>query len=94
MTKYGYTDTKDQVIKRLNRAEGQVRGVARMVNEDQYCIDILTQISAVQAALDKVALELLRDHTRHCLSNDTVMPKDSGDKVDELIGAVNRLLSR
>ena len=94
MAKYGYTDTKDQVIKRLNRAEGQVRGVARMVNEDKYCIDILTQISAVQAALDKVALELLRDHTKHCLSDDSVMPKGSGDKVDELIGAVNRLLSR
>ena len=94
MTKYGYTDTKDQVLKRLNRAEGQVRGIGRMVNEDKYCIDILTQISAAQAALDKVALELLRDHTRHCLSGETVMPKDSGDKADELVGAISRLLSR
>jgi CsoR family transcriptional regulator, copper-sensing transcriptional repressor len=94
MTKYGYSDTKEQVLKRLNRAEGQVRGIGRMVNEDKYCIDILTQISAAQAALDKVALELLRDHTRHCLSNETVMPKGSGDKADELVGAINRLLSR
>lgn len=94
MTKHGYTDTKNQVLKRLNRAEGQVRGIGRMVNEDKYCIDILTQISAAQAALDKVALELLRDHTRHCLSNETVMPMGSGDKADELVGAISRLLSR
>ncbi len=58
MTKYGYTDSKDQLSKRLKRAEGQVRGVAKMVEDDKYCIDILTQISAAQAALDKVALEL------------------------------------
>jgi CsoR family transcriptional regulator, copper-sensing transcriptional repressor len=94
MTKYGHTDTKDQLLKRLNRAEGQVRGVSRMVQEDKYCIDILTQISAAQAALDKVALELLRDHARHCLSNDEVMSHGSGDKADELVGAISRLLSR
>lgn len=94
MNRYGYSDNKHQVLKRLNRAEGQVRGVARMVKDDKYCIDILTQISAVQAALDKVAIELLRDHTRHCLSSDSVMPKGSGNKADELVGAVSRLLSR
>lgn len=94
MEKHGYSDTKDQVLKRLKRAEGQVRGVSRMVEEDKYCIDVLTQISAAQAALDRVALELIRDHTRHCLSNDHVMPRGSGDKADELVGAISRLISR
>lgn len=94
MTKYGYSDNKEQVLKRLNRAEGQVRGVARMVQDDAYCIDILTQISAAQAALDKVALELLRDHARHCLANDEVHSHGHGDKADELVSAIGRLLSR
>lgn len=94
MKQYGYKDQKEQLLKRLNRAEGQVRGVARMVQEDKYCIDILTQISAAQAALDKVALELLRDHARHCLTSDTVTAKGTGDKADELVGAIGRMLSR
>jgi len=63
----GYTATKDQLQKRLARIEGQVRGVSRMVDDDRYCIDVLTQINAVRAALDKVALGLLDDHARHCL---------------------------
>jgi DNA-binding FrmR family transcriptional regulator len=90
---YGYHGSKDQIAKRMNRIEGQVRGVSKMVQEDRYCIDILTQITAAQAALDKVALELLRDHARHCLNNDAVLPQ-AGDKVDELVGAVSRMLSR
>lgn len=88
---YGYKDNKDQLLKRLSRAEGQVRGVARMVDEDHYCIDILTQITAVQAALDKVALELLRDHAKHCLTKDA---ESRNDKADELVGAVSRMLAR
>lgn len=92
--KYGYSENKTSVLKRLNRAEGQVRGITRMVEEDKYCIDVLTQISAAQAALDKVALELLRDHARHCLSNDAVMSHGSGDKADELVGAISRMISR
>ena len=63
----GYTATKDQLQKRLRRIEGQVRGIQGMVDDDRYCIDVLTQISAVQAALDKVALGLLDDHARHCV---------------------------
>lgn len=94
MSKYGYTDHKEQVLKRLNRAEGQVRGVARMVEEDKYCIDVLTQISAAQAALDKVALELLRDHAQHCLTDSNIGPSGQGAKADELVGAVSRMLSR
>src|SRR4051795_1692962 len=63
----GYTATKDQLLNRLRRIQGQVGGVERMVEEDRYCIDVLTQISAVQAALDKVALGLLDEHARHCV---------------------------
>ena len=67
MAERGYTATKEQLNKRLARIEGQVRGVSKMVEDDRYCIDVLTQISAIQAALDKVALGLLDDHARHCL---------------------------
>lgn len=94
MKLYGYSENKDQILKRLTRAEGQVRGVARMVEEDKYCIDILTQISAAQAALDKVALELLRDHAKHCLADDRIQSKGSADKAEELVGAISRMLSR
>jgi len=93
-TKFGYSENKAQLLKRLSRAEGQVRGVARMIEEDKYCIDVLTQINAVQAALDKVALELLRDHARHCLTNESVHSHSPGDKADELVGAISRMLSR
>ena len=90
---YAYAANKEQVTKRLNRIEGQVRGVKKMVEEDKYCIDILTQISAAQAALDKVALELLRDHAKTCLHNESVKAKH-GDKADELVSAISRMLSR
>ena len=65
-----------------------------MVEDDKYCIDILTQVSAVQAALDKVALELLRDHAKHCLTNEKVDHIKQEDKADELVDAIGRLLSR
>ena len=90
----GYTATKDQLRDRLARIEGQVRGVARMVEEDRYCIDVLTQISAIQAALDRVALGLLDDHARHCLIGGHGGPTDPEDQVQELMGAVGRMLSR
>jgi len=89
---YGYAQNKPALLKRLKRAEGQVRGVAKMVDDDKYCIDILTQISAVQAALDKVALGLMKDHARHCMTaskND----KEMAAKADELVGALGRMLS-
>ncbi len=95
MGKYGYSEKKSAILKRLNRAGGQVRGVSKMVEDDKYCIDILTQITAVQSALDKVALELLRDHAKHCLANDTVDSHTKGkDKADELVTAIERMLSR
>jgi CsoR family transcriptional regulator, copper-sensing transcriptional repressor len=64
----GYSEKKEAVVNRLRRIEGQVRGVQRMVNEDSYCIDVLTQISAVTKALQAVALELLDDHLSHCVA--------------------------
>ncbi len=88
----GYTATKDDLLKRLARIEGQVRGVSGMVEEDRYCIDVLTQISAAQAALDKVALGLLDDHARHCVIGGS--PEDQGDRTAELMGAVGRLVKR
>jgi DNA-binding FrmR family transcriptional regulator len=94
MQHYGYHDNKEQLLKRLKRAEGQVRGIARMVEEDKYCIDILTQVGAIQAALDKVALELVRDHSKHCMSDTTLSEEDRAVKADELVNAVGRLLSK
>lgn len=92
MQQYGYAENKLDLQKRLNRIEGQIRGVSKMVDEDKYCIDILTQVSAAKAALDKVALELLRDHARHCLSNEHVHSHQEGDKADELVSAISRML--
>jgi CsoR family transcriptional regulator, copper-sensing transcriptional repressor len=88
----GYSATKDQLLKRLRRIEGQVRGVQGMVEDDRYCIDVLTQISAVQAALDKVALGLLDDHARHCVIEGPEAEKD--DRTEELMAAVGRLMRR
>jgi DNA-binding FrmR family transcriptional regulator len=88
----GYSTTKEDLLQRLRRVEGQVRGIERMVEDERYCIDVLTQISAVQAALDKVALGLLDDHARHC-----VMGADGdkqADRTDELMAAVARLIRR
>jgi DNA-binding FrmR family transcriptional regulator len=89
----GYTATKDQLRTRLKRIEGQVRGIEGMVEDDRYCIDVITQISAVQAALDKVALGLLDGHARHCV----VDGKAEGtpeELTDELMAAVGRLMRR
>jgi len=91
-TARGYSATKDQLVKRLKRVEGQVRGVERMVEDDRYCIDVLTQISAIQAALDKVALGLLDDHARHCVMG--AAGEEQADKTDELMAAVARLMRR
>lgn len=92
MTRYGYSESKPDLLKRLSRIEGQVRGVSNMVQDDKYCIDIMTQVSAAKAALDKVALELLRDHAKHCLSSDSVHAHNNKDKADELVGAISRML--
>lgn len=87
----GYKSHKTQVQGRLRRIEGQVRGVQKMVDEDRYCIDVLTQVAAVKAALDAVALLLLQDHTRHCVV-DAIQAGDGSEKVRELNDAVERLV--
>jgi DNA-binding FrmR family transcriptional regulator len=86
----GYSANKGQLLGRLSRIEGQVAGIRRMVDEDRYCIEVLTQIRAARAALDKVALGLLDDHARHCV---IAAPADQqGAKTEELMAAVGRLL--
>jgi DNA-binding FrmR family transcriptional regulator len=89
----GYTATKDQLQSRLRRIEGQVRGIERMVDDDRYCIDVLTQISAVQAALDKVALGLLDGHARHCLHEGATDGR-ADEMASEMMAAVGRLMKR
>jgi DNA-binding FrmR family transcriptional regulator len=86
----GYEASKGDLLKRLARVEGQVRGVSRMVEEDRYCIDILTQIEAAEAALNKIALGLLDDHVRNCMRGGKGA---SEEQVQELMGAVGRLVS-
>jgi CsoR family transcriptional regulator, copper-sensing transcriptional repressor len=86
----GYIEDKDDLLNRLRRVAGQVGGLERMVEEERYCIDILTQVSAVQAALDKVALELLDDHARHCVVGATESNRD--EMTEEMMGAVGRLI--
>ncbi|MGH2922503.1 MAG: metal-sensitive transcriptional regulator [Solirubrobacterales bacterium] len=89
-TNPGYIDNKDDVLKRLRRISGQVGRVERMVDEERYCIDILTQISAAQAALEKVALALLDDHARHCVV--TASDDTREEMTAEMMDAVNRLI--
>ena len=86
----GYTASKQQLLKRLARIEGQVRGVERMVEEDRYCIDVLTQISAIRAALDKVALGLLDGHVRTCVVG--ADPDTRPARTEELMAAVGRFV--
>ena len=93
MVKRGYSDTKNDLGKRLRRVEGQVRGIQKMVDEERWCIDVVTQISAVQAALDKVALGLLEDHARHCVAGGAA-GGDPDELTAELMGAVARLTRR
>ena len=88
-----YSATKDQLLARLKRIEGQTRGVQKMVDEDRYCIDVLTQISAIQAALDKVALGLLDDHVKHCVVEGHG-PGTTEELTEEMMGAIGRLLNR
>jgi len=87
----GYSENKEAVLRRLRRIEGQVRGLQRMVGEEAYCIDVLTQVSAASRALRSVALELLGDHLAHCV-NDAV--RASGPEADEKIEEARRAIER
>jgi CsoR family transcriptional regulator, copper-sensing transcriptional repressor len=89
----GYTQEKDAYLKRLRRIEGQVRGLQRMVDEDVYCIDVLTQVSAVTRALQAVALGLLEDHLGHCVTQAIEQGgPQAEDKVREAADAISRLV--
>ncbi len=91
--KHGYSDHKDEVQKRLRRIEGQIRGLQRMVDEDVYCIDVLTQVSAATKALQSVALELLGDHLSHCVRDAVATGgTEAEEKVREAQAAIERLV--
>lgn len=85
----GYYAEKDAFVSRLRRVEGQVRGIQRMVENDEYCIDILTQVNAATSALKKVAVGLLEDHLRHCVANHT---EEGKDMITEASAAIDRLV--
>jgi DNA-binding FrmR family transcriptional regulator len=88
----GYTPTKAQLLRRLRRIEGQVRGIQKMVEDDRYCIDILQQAAAVTAAMDKVALQLLNGHVNHCMAAGAGDERRRTEMTVELMGAVGRLV--
>ena len=90
---HGYVHDKDAYLRRLRRIEGQARGLQRMVEEEKYCIDILTQVSAVHAALKGVAMGLLDDHVRHCV-RESIAGGGGDDKVEELVAAVARMAGK
>ena len=90
---YGYAMNKKDLQDRLRRIEGQVRGLQRMVDEDQYCIDILTQLSSVTAALKAVGMGLLGDHVRHCVA-ESIEQGNGDEKIEELMLAVGRLTGK
>ncbi len=90
---HGYTENKDEYLRRLRRIEGQVRGLQRMVDEDKYCIDILTQVSAATRALESVALGLLQEHLGHCVAQAIAAGGETADaKIREASDAVARLV--
>ena len=89
---HGYAKDKEALVKRLHRIEGQVRGIERMVEDDRYCIDILTQISAVNTALESLAFKILDEHVRHCVAGalQSGDEADAATKTEELLEAVQR----
>jgi DNA-binding FrmR family transcriptional regulator len=89
----GYSMHKQQLQTRLRRIEGQVRGVARRIDQDKYCVDVVTQVAAIQAALDKVSLGLLDSHIRGCV-RDEIQAGGGEAKVDELLQVMDRVLRR
>ena len=92
MAERGYTQTKDDYLKRLRRVEGQIRGLQRMVEEDTYCIDVLTQVAAATKALQSVAVGLLDEHVRHCV-RDAAAAGDS-ERADQMVTEATRAIER
>ena len=91
-TSESYAHNKQTILRRLGRIEGQARGIARMVEEDRYCVDILQQIASMQAAADAVALMLLEDHVKGCVADG--LRSGSDERVDEVVGVIRRYLKR
>jgi CsoR family transcriptional regulator, copper-sensing transcriptional repressor len=91
-TTHGYAENKAALVKRLHRIEGQVRGIERMLEEDRYCIDVLTQLSAVTTALESLAFRILDDHVQHCVAGALASgdAAEAGKKSKELLEAVHR----
>jgi DNA-binding FrmR family transcriptional regulator len=89
---HGYAKDKEALTRRLHRIEGQVRGIERMIEEDRYCIDVLTQVAAVKTALEQVGAKLLEDHVTHCVAEALASgdPAVAGEKSEELLAAVQR----
>ena len=87
----GYSMSKDELLKRLHRIEGQARGVAQMVEDDRYCIDVLTQISAIRSALESVAIGLVDDHVRHCVADAVV---EGGPRAEERLTEATTAIAR
>jgi CsoR family transcriptional regulator, copper-sensing transcriptional repressor len=89
---HGYSENKEALVKRLHRIEGQVRGIERMVDDDRYCIDILTQVAAVNTALESLAFKILDDHVKHCVTDALAAgdPEAAQAKSQELLEAVHR----
>jgi DNA-binding FrmR family transcriptional regulator len=84
---HGYTSDKEKILNRLKRIEGQTKGLQRMVEEDTYCVDILTQVASVQAALEQVSLLLMEDHMRHCVT-EAIQEGKGPEKIEELMGVL------
>lgn len=92
---HGYAGDRDDLLARLRRIEGQVRGLQRMVEEDRYCIDVLTQISSATRALQGVATGMLDDHVRHCVRDAIDQgPQTADEKIDEALDVIHRLIKR
>jgi len=87
-----YTTEKDNLLRRLGRIEGQIRGIARMIEEDRYCVDVLQQIASVQSAADAIAMILLENHVRGCVAEGLRTGK--GERVDEMVGIIRKYLKR
>jgi len=92
-TTYGYVDQRDQLLRRVNRLEGQLRGVGRMIEDDRYCLDIVTQLSAVQAAARELSLQLLEGHVSHCVA-DAIRADEAEPKIKELMDTLGRAMGR
>lgn len=93
MQTYGYSDNRDRLLRRVKRLEGQVRGIGRMIEEDRYCIDIVNQISAVQAAAREISLQLLEGHVRHCVT-DAAQTENAEPMLQELVDTLGKAMGR